>query len=186
MDVMCDSSRQPGDILSELLVLQAQSGNHQALVQLVDIWTPKLQSRALRLTRNHEATQEIIQETWIGIAKGLRSLKDPARFGAWSARIVHHKAADWIKAQAKQRSIETNTTDSSTLPADQPAKDQSDDIRIAIGHLDPKLREVVYLFYMDSCSLEQVALVLDIPFGTAKTRLKRARAQLKDLLMPQS
>lgn len=183
---MSNSNRQPIDILSELLVLQTQSGSRDALAQLVDLWTTKLHSRALQLTQDQEASQEIIQDTWIDIARGLRSLKDPTRFGAWSARIVHHKAADWIKAQSKRRAIESNTTDSSALPSHQPAHDQSDDIRIAIGHLDPKLREIVYLFYMDSCTLEQVALVLNIPLGTAKTRLKRARSQLKDVLTPHS
>ena len=176
--------RQPDHILTELLVLQAQSGNQEALTQLIHIWTPKLTLRAAKLSQCTDATSEIVQESWIGIARGLRSLKDPARFGPWTMRIVHHKAADWIKAQTKQRALNAQLQNSSALQSqpDQPDQDQAHQIRTAIGHLNPKLRELVYLFYMDNLTLEQIALTLNIPLGTAKTRLKRARNQLKPIL----
>jgi len=72
--------------------------------------------------------------------------------------------------------------DSTSPQSPDPAPDDDQAIRDAIGHLDPLLREVVYLFYMDNCSLEQIAGVLSIPVGTAKTRLKRARTKLKPIL----
>ncbi|MBL4699167.1 MAG: RNA polymerase sigma factor [Phycisphaerales bacterium] len=174
--------RQPADILSELLVLQAQGGSDEALTQLVGIWTPRLKARALRLTRDSDGAKEVMQEAWIGIARGIRSLKDPAMFGAWSLRIVHHKAADWIKLRIKHRTIES-TLNETSREAEPPGQDNdSHIIREAIGHLDRKLQDVVYLFYMDNGTIEQIAVALDIPTGTAKTRLARARKQLKHLL----
>mgnify|MGYP003630076739 CR=1 FL=1 len=178
---MSIENRQPAQILSELLVLQAQGGSQDALTQIIDIWTPALKSRARRLTRDDEGTLEVLQETWIAIARSLRKLNDPARFGAWSFRIVHHKSADWIKAQSKHRARQTHIRDQANDESD-PSQDSGNEIRTAIGHLDPKLRDVVYLFYMDNCTLQQVAVVLGIPEGTAKTRLARARTQLKSML----
>ena len=185
MDNTCAMSiehRQPVEILSELLVLQAQGGDREALAELVDLWSPRLNSRAYGLTRDSEGAREIAQEAWIGIARGLCSLKAPANFGAWSMRIVHHKAADWIKARTKDRTMRSQLRDSTSPQSPDPAPDDDQAIRDAIGHLDPLLREVVYLFYMDNCSLEQIAGVLSIPVGTAKTRLKRARTKLKPIL----
>lgn len=168
-------------ILSEYLVLDAQSGSNDALSQLVEMWTPRLTNRAYRLTGDHEGTRDVMQESWIGIAKGLRSLRDPSHFGGWSHRIVQHKAADWIKQQSKDRSLNTRLQE--TAPnAPETTNDHAQAIRIAIGHLDPKLREIVYLFYMDNCTLEQIAIVLNIPPGTAKTRLSKARTLLKHQL----
>jgi RNA polymerase sigma-70 factor (ECF subfamily) len=174
-------TRTQATILSEFLVLDAQNGNKDALSQLVDLWTPRLSNRAYRLTGDHEGSREVLQESWIGIAKGLRSLRDPSRFGGWAYRIVQHKAADWIQQQSKDRSL-TSRMRENPQNASAPADDQGQAIRTAIGHLDPKLREVVYLFYMDNCTIEQIAIVLNIPPGTAKTRLSTARSQLKPIL----
>lgn len=151
--------------------------------QLVTLWTPPLTRRAYRLTRDHDGTNEVIQESWIGIAKGLRSLRDPSRFGAWSFRIVHHKASDWIRERSSIRKMNSTLREGTRSAAD-PETDHYDaiDLRIAVSMLDPKLREVVYLFYMDHCTIQQIAAVLNIPVGTAKTRLARAKALLKPML----
>ncbi|MFK7758827.1 MAG: RNA polymerase sigma factor [Phycisphaerales bacterium] len=169
-------------ILSELYVLDAQSGNRQALTQLVEIWTPPLKSRAFQLTRNQDAASEVLQESWIAIAKGLRSLRDPSRFGPWALRIVHNKAADWVNEQSRIRAQQTNLRTNHEAHADNEHPERSNQIRTAISTLDPKLREVVFLFYMDHCTIEQLAQVLNIPVGTAKTRLRKARSLLKPLL----
>ena len=174
-------SRSQITILSEYLVLDAQSGNRDALSQLVKLWTPRLTQRAFRLTGDHDGTHEVLQESWIGIAKGLRSLRDPSKFGGWAYRIVHHKAADWIQQRTKDRAF-NNRLQETPQNKPEPTDDHAQAIRIAIGHLSPKLREVVYLFYMDNCTIEQIAIVLNIPPGTAKTRLKSARSKLKPIL----
>ena len=168
-------------ILSEYLVLDAQSGSKDALSQLVEMWNPRLTHRAYRLTGDHDGTREVLQESWIGIAKGLRSLRDPSHFGGWAYRIVQYKAADWIKQRTKDRLLNARLQESPPVPSE-PADDHSQAIRAAIGHLDPKLREVVYLFYMDNYTIDQIAVVLNIPPGTAKTRLVRARSRLKPIL----
>jgi RNA polymerase sigma-70 factor (ECF subfamily) len=171
-------------ILIELLVLQAQSGSRHAMNQLVELWTPKLARRAYRLTQDHEGAHEVVQETWIGIARGIARLRDPSRFSAWSLRIVHNQSADWIRARAKIRNIQSRQLNNptETLSTDHHWSEDSEQVRIAVSTLDPKLREVVYLFYMDQCTIEQIAIVLNIPQGTAKTRLARARSILKSQL----
>ncbi len=176
-------TRTQSDILSEYLALDAQSGNRDALSKLAELWTPKLTHRAHRLTGDHEGTREVLQESWIGIAKGLRSLRDPSLFGSWACRIVQHKSADWIKQRARERDLNARLRNApQDEPNPQPNLEQAFETRSAIAHLDPKLREVVYLFYMDQFTLEQIAIVLGIPLGTAKTRLSKARSQLKTIL----
>lgn len=180
-------TRTQTDILSELCILEAQLGDHRAMHQLVEIWNPSLRARALRLTRHEDGTNEVVQETWIGIARGLKNLRDPSRFGPWAIRIVHHKASDWISQRVNMReSNETHRTQVVHLnPTDQSerlSEQHAQHIRNAISQLDPSLRDVVYLFYMDNCTIEQIALALTIPIGTTKTRLKRARDQLKPIL----
>ncbi|MDF1809869.1 MAG: RNA polymerase sigma factor [Phycisphaerales bacterium] len=177
-------TRQPSDILSELLILNIQCGDDQALSELIEIWTPKLRSRAYRLTQDSDACHEVLQESWIGIARGLRSLRDPSMFGPWAFRIVHNKAANYINDRIQNRRNHLAACDARSQSSQNQIPDDAMgcSVREAISTLDPKLREVVYLFYMDNCTIEQLSAVLGIPTGTAKTRLKRARSQLKDLL----
>ena len=85
--------RTPSTILSELLVLQAQGGEEQAISRLVELWNPTLKARAYRLTGEQDAAGEVLQESWVGIAKGLSKLRDPSRFGGWAFGILHHTAA---------------------------------------------------------------------------------------------
>ena len=96
---------------------------------------------------------------------------------------MQHKAADWIQQRIRDRDLNTNlhTTAGSQSDCD-PPENHAEVIRAAIAQLDPKLREVVCLFYMDQCTIEQIAIVLNIPLGTAKTRLSRARDLLKSKL----
>ena len=175
--------RTQSTILSEFLILDAQHGNKDALAQLVTLWTPRLTQRAFRLTGDADGASEVMQESWIGIAKGLRTLRDPSRFAGWAYRIVQYKAADWIQQRIRDRDLNTNlhTTAGSQSDCD-PPENHAEVIRAAIAQLDPKLREVVCLFYMDQCTIEQIAIVLNIPLGTAKTRLSRARDLLKSKL----
>ena len=175
-------TRSQSAILSELLVLQAQSGSDEALTQLVELWNPRLRSRAYQLTLDREGTNEVLQDTWIGIAHGLRSLRNPERFGPWAYRIVHYKSSDWIQNRVRDRSVSRVPLSHCSDTDDYSASDSAHTIRQAVSGLEPKLREVVYLFYMDHCTIEQIAIVLGIPIGTAKTRLACARTLLKTQL----
>lgn len=139
--------------------------------------------RARRLTGDEEGAREVVQESWVAAARGLHSLRDPSKFGGWVYRIVQNKAADWIQQQSRDRVLNRSLRDQGVAESeDGSSEDYSQDIRVAIGHLDPKLREVVYLFYMDQCTVSQIAGVLGIPVGTVKTRLSAARLQLKSQL----
>ena len=172
------------EILSEYLVLSAQAGSSDALGMLVTLWTPRMRTRALRLIGDDEGASEVVQESWLGVARGIHRLRDPARFGPWASRIVHHKASDWIRRCVRER--ETLSIARRNAPRASGAMPPNDDlgarVREAIATLDPKLRDVVIFHHMDGRSVDQTARALGIPVGTAKTRLKRARQRLRTQL----
>ena len=90
-------------ILTGLLVLRAQGGESEAFAQLAGIWADPLHRRACRLLGDAEAAQEISQEAWLAIARGIARLRDPDRFVPWAMRIVHNKCADAIRARVRER-----------------------------------------------------------------------------------
>jgi RNA polymerase sigma-70 factor (ECF subfamily) len=166
-------------ILGEYLVLKAQSGDTLALAQLVEIWSDRLNRRAVHLLGDHDAAGDAMQESWIGIARSIRSLRDPSLFGPWAMRIVHHKCADSIRAKVRERKLKRSYArqdHSKPEPVD-PAP-----VRTAICLLSRKYRDVLILYYMDEYPVDLISIILGIPVGTVKTRLRRARAQLKPML----
>lgn len=94
-------------VINELLVLEAQSGDEKALSALVNRWQRPLLRHALQLTGHGDAAADVVQETWLAIARGLGRLDDPACFAHWALQILSRKAADWVRQrQRDQRLIE--------------------------------------------------------------------------------
>lgn len=169
-----------GSIETELLVLDAQLGNQDALAALVEREHDNLTRRALALTQSHDAAPDIVQDTWVAIARNIRKLRDPARFHAWASAILANHARDWIKSQTRQRHAIRHHHHA---PAPETTHaDRSHEVRLAILTLDPKLRDIVILVHMDRCTIEQAAAALAIPAGTAKSRLRKARHRLRTTL----
>ncbi len=175
-------TRTKSQILSEFLVLQAQAGDTDALGQLVNIWSGRMLARAIHLIGDREAAQDAAQEAWIGIARSIRSLRDPALFGPWAMRIIQYKCADAIRAMIRDRKLKRSYAHESQILNEHAEPADPAPVRTAILLLAPKYRDVVILYYMDGCSTETIAILLDIPVSTVKTRLRRARAQLKPII----
>ena len=93
-------------IADELLVLRCQEGDIAAFEQLVERWQERLWRHAWRLTGDENAAWDALQETWIGISRGLGRLVEPAAFPGWAYQIVSHKCRDWLRRQRRHREID--------------------------------------------------------------------------------
>ena len=166
---------QPPYAEDQLLVMEAQDGDVRAMEALVRRWQKRLWQHALRLTDDREAAWDVTQQTWLGIIKGLRRLNDPARFRAWAYRITTNQAMDWLKKnRGSTRSI-----------ADHPEPTSPETADLGLMELLPKLdlkkRLVLSLFYLEQLTIPEISAALGIPSGTVKSRLHKARQELKEL-----
>src|SRR5574342_476955 len=92
----------------DLLVLQCQQGDVAGFDQLVRRWQQPLLNYVCRLTGNPTAAQDIVQETWLVVIRGLVALKDVTRFRAWLFRIASHKCQDyWRRNASSERFADT-------------------------------------------------------------------------------
>jgi len=172
------------DIQDELLVLQCQAGDRDALKLLITRWQPRLTRLAWRLTGERESARDAVQEAWLAIVRGLRRLHDPATFRTWAYRIVRNKCADWTRRRVTHRRA-TNRLQEEAPKATGEAPGPSDEIerlRAAMATLPHEQRTALTLHYSDELSVVEIARVLDIPAGTVKSRLFHARQRLKEVL----
>jgi RNA polymerase sigma-70 factor, ECF subfamily len=166
-------------IIDELLVMECQDGNAQALEHLVWRWQKRLWRYAYRLTGDPEAAWDITQESWLGVIRGLPRLSDPARFRPWIYRIVTRKADDWIAGRVRAR-LQVARMRQQPTP-DQSDREALDELQSLLSRLSGPSRTILTLHYLEGLPIADVAGVLDLPEGTVKSRLHAARDELKTL-----
>ncbi len=171
---------QTGALFDELLVMLAKQGDRQALERLHHRWAPRLHRAALRYTDDAELAADLTQECWLSIWKGIKRLRDPARFRAFAFTILNRRGADYLRNAIRDRSHLSDTT-----PPDAPEDPVQEDrvaIRQAFAKLSPDQRLAAHLYFVEGLTLREIAQVQDIAEGTAKSRLFHARRTLKAAL----
>jgi RNA polymerase sigma factor (sigma-70 family) len=174
----------PGRALDEYLVSLSEARSIEALDGLARRWTPRLQRYAARVLGGSgdagEAAHDVVQETWVGAIRGLRSLRDPTQFPAWSYGIATRKCADAIRANTRRRRLDVRAAaDDVGRQMAGLTSEQQIDLATAIRGLPPIHRAAIHLFYREDVSVEEIASVLGIPAGTVKSRLHHAREAVK-------
>jgi len=163
-------------LIDEILVMDAQDGKARAMEILISRWQKRLWQYAYRLTGNAEGAWDVTQESWLGIIRSISRLNDPARFRPWAYRIVTNKAIDWIRKSkdVKQISIEE-------IQDHQQKEKKDTGLKELLQKLDVRKRAVISLYYFEQLSVPEVSAALKIPKGTVKSRLAKARKELKGL-----
>ena len=160
-----------------LLVLLAQAGDRDALEQLLRNSHAPLHRYITRLAGDNLA-DDILQETAIQIFRKLRFLREPSVFHAWAFRIASRIAMSHLK-----RAHRWEPLDDSQLGTINPNPDLGGPPDAAffslLDHVSPASRAVLLLHYQNDLSLEETATILDIPIGTAKSRLHYGVAVLR-------
>lgn len=182
--------RGPEQIEEEGLVLDAQRGDSWAMQALAVRWHRRLIAQAYRRTGQPDGAAEAVQDAWVAIVRGLRSLDDPARFRSWAYRIVDRKAVDWVRKRRKDRERSAGLSpdgsvfgpESDSGPQDQQKdKEPVDRLRQAFRRLPDETRSILSMFYVNGLSVHEIAEALTLPEGTVKSRLFHARRKLRAL-----
>ena len=170
-------------ILDEYLVAAARAGERRAFAMLAERWNGKLIAHAWRLTGDPEMARDAAQGAWVEIVRGLHRLADERAFPAWAYRIVSRRCAKQIAAAVRHREVAAIMA---AEPAEEPcAPDGPIDsarLRKAIAQLPTGQRSAIALFHLEEMSVAEVAVALDVPIGTVKTRLMHARRKLRGAL----
>lgn len=178
------------------LVSRARTGDEEAFRALLRRYRSDVYSLAVRILRNREDAEDAAQEVFIRLHRALDQY-DPSRaFRNWLLRITHNMCID----QIRRRRISTLSIDEplrqedgevgwdlpdtrSRGPLDELlAKEEKELIEEAIGRLGPVLRSAITLRHVQGLRYEEIAEILDVPLGTVKVRIFRARAALAEIL----
>jgi RNA polymerase sigma-70 factor, ECF subfamily len=181
--------RQPMDLGDDLLVERARAGDLAAFETLVERHRATVFRVAARLVGNHEA-EDVTQDAFLRAYHRLGRFRGEASFRTWLLRITHNSAMDALGRRRRQ--AESDDSDELERAPDvektrQPAErlERSERLRRLEGKLEllrSEHRTVLVLRDVEGLSYEEIAEVADMPVGSVKGRLHRARDELIDFL----
>jgi len=171
-------------IYNELLVLKSQTGDKDAFEELVRRWEKRLWHYAYKVTGSDSAAWDIVQETWVGIIKGIRKLEDTAAFPKWTFRILNNKCTDWLRKRHLQSRLEDELSRQAQeeFNTEQSTNVKSELLYTAVMKLSSQQRALLMLRYNEGFDISQIAEILNVPEGTVKSRLHRSLNQLKQIV----
>lgn len=166
------------------LIRRVVNGERELFRFLVLRFQNMIYSLFMRQLGDSATAQDLTQEVFVKAYSNLKSFRSDSKFSTWLVRIAINHSSAYFKSRSyrerknqcdlKNREIGSYDNADGNLNLQQ--------LQTALAQLKPKFREVVTLCGLEGQSYEQVARLLDIPVGTVRSRLNKARLILKDKL----
>lgn len=180
----------------ELVEAARQEHDEKAFAVLIKRYERPLYNFILRMISSPAEAEEIFQETFLRIYKNLDNFRGGASFSPWAYRIAHNLCIDSLRRPGKRIFVELEKDDSGEFSVlDRMANERSPNpenelyrrqigqsIQQAVEELPPKLRSVFVMYQYDHFPYEEIAVILEIPLGTVKSRMHSALQQLSHKL----
>lgn len=151
----------------------AQKGDNSAFEKLIRTNEASMYRVAKAILKADEDCADAIQETILKAYKSISHLKQPAYFKTWLTKILINECRKILQNRNKIVSIEE-------VKLGEKEADEYDDLDLkqAIKELDDELKVIVLLYYFEDLSVKEISEIINIPEGTVKSRLSRARNHL--------
>ncbi|MDI6782984.1 MAG: sigma-70 family RNA polymerase sigma factor [bacterium] len=175
------------------LVRQAKQGNITAFEQLFNRYQKRIYTYIVRMIQNSEDSAELTQDTFIRAYHSLKTLKAEEAFNSWLHRIAINLVRDKLRKfepiieSIDKPDVDDNGTEFKFDIPDWSAnprkvtlqQELQKKIQTAIASLPKQQREVVILYHIEGLDISEISHILEIPSGTIKSRLARARDILR-------
>jgi len=163
------------------LVAATLAGRSEAFGMLVERYERAVYNLCLRTLRDAEEAKDASQEAFLKAFRGLKTFRPGAKFSTWIFSIAYHACCDRLGRRKRYSDAElpelADPNPGPALVAER--RDEASALRAAIDALPEKYRTVITLYHLQGHQYEEIARVLDLPIGTVKTHLFRAKEQLR-------
>jgi RNA polymerase sigma-70 factor (ECF subfamily) len=165
-----------------LLAVRCQLGERSAFDDLIARWHEPLWRYLCRISNSQDTARDLAQDTWIRVFRGIARLRDPAKLRSWLFGIARNVAMDHLRAQYSEGSQADVNLEELPAADDMNLEEELATLESGLASLPIVERETLTLFYLRELSLDEIAGLVDVPVGTVKSRLFRARQMLRRAL----
>ncbi len=188
---------------------QLRRGNWSAMEQLVSRYQDRLFVTMLRMVNHQEDAADLVQETFVRAMQAVARFEGKSTLYTWLFRIavnlaISHRRSSQYRAAASldvggeeeeagsgvnrqaaglRRQLAQETEEDPAVSAERQMEYER--LQLSLAGLDPEFKAVIVLRDIEECDYEQIAAILDVPVGTVKSRLFRARCALREALKTQ-
>jgi RNA polymerase sigma-70 factor (ECF subfamily) len=172
------------------LIQATLRGDSAAFGRLVRKHQDRLYNALVRQLGSAEDARDVAQEAFAQAFLKLDGFRGNSRFYTWLYRIAFNQAVSHRRRVKPAASLDQSREQNGEEPIDRDSPPEGrlvqqetvEQVRRALAELDPEFRQVLVLREFDDCNYEQIAELLELPIGTVRSRLHRARLQLRDKL----
>jgi RNA polymerase sigma-70 factor (ECF subfamily) len=187
------------NLTDQQVVARAREGREAAFRELIGRYERPVFSLIYRLVRDRERAEDLSQETFIKVLNALDRYDPSYKFSSWIFKIAHNTALDQLRkkepdtlsldgsphaetaAEAEASTVTVASDDVS--PEDYAAhRELSGVLDQAIARLRPEYRTAIVLCHLEGRPYEEIAEIMEVPLGTVKTYIHRARHELRHYL----
>jgi len=176
------------------LIDAARAGDQDAFAQLVRLYEKRVFALTTRMCKNADDAAEAAQDAFLAAWQGLKFFRGESSFSTWLYRLASNACVDLLRKEGRHRSAagpslddeELNIDAVDSLPTPQEAAERKElrqQIEQGLAALSPEHRQVLVLREMHQLSYDEIAEALDMDIGTVKSRISRARKQLRKILL---
>ncbi|MBA3710508.1 MAG: sigma-70 family RNA polymerase sigma factor [Planctomycetes bacterium] len=168
------------------LAQRARDGDHAAYTQLVAHYSDRLHAMLLNLVNgDRDLAAEFTQEAFVRAFDRLDQFEGFSSFYTWLYRLARNRAIDLLERKRPLALANEHLDQAGTSPSPLDAVAENDlcvHVRAAMARLSAPTRELLLLREFDGLDYADIAAALEVPLGTVKSRLNRARADLREML----
>lgn len=179
-----------------ILIERSQSGDRDAFDALIRKHEKRAYQYAFRLTSNPEEAADIVADAFVRVYTAMKNFKGQSAFTTWLYRILTNCFLDARKKERSRPAVSLESTlmtddgemerqvvDDSPSPGDVSEKNERERImQDAVALLPEYQKAMIVMYHAEMLSYEEIAAALDLPIGTVKSRLNRARLSMRELL----
>ncbi|MBS1723869.1 MAG: sigma-70 family RNA polymerase sigma factor [Armatimonadetes bacterium] len=179
-----------------VLIRQCQGGDRSAFDALVRQYETRAFQYAFRLTHDSDEAADIVSEAFVRVYNAIGNFRGQSAFGTWLYRILtncylDHRKKDKSRfhtsletgVQVEGGEVERQIEDSAAGPGEEMERNAREHaVQEALDQMPDYQKSMLIMYHVENLSYEEIAEALDLPLGTVKSRLNRARLALRDLL----
>ena len=169
-------------------IAQAKQGDADAFAQLVTAYETSVYRLALRMCGNAHDAEEAAQEAFVSAWKGLPSFRGESKFSSWLYQLTTNACLDLLRREKRHRAAVPLDEQAELSSEDTPQRaaenaELRDTLQAALQELSDDHRQIFLLRQMRQLSYDEIGALLGLEAGTVKSRLSRAKKQLRQILL---
>ena len=166
-------------LIEQVLILRCQTGDRDALVELIERYEAPLRYFISRLLTNSTMTEDIFQDTWLTVIRRIHTLRRLDTFSTWLYRIARNKVYRQLRRKKQLSELDENIAVLNDNEDQVFSPEDAAKVHRCLEKLRPEHKEVLMLRFLEQMSYQQISQVLGCNLGTVKSRIYYAKHTLK-------